>query len=270
MDIGPDSKSGMSATVAEHARESCRHCLARSGGFCSEFGTDDIAELASIKLPARGLAAGTEIYRQGDAPGGYYTVLNGWVALRMGMADGSRHILDFAMPGAFLGIVTDPGADYGHTAECVTDVRVCELPRARLHEFVGGRPNALDRLLHITACHEAGAQDHFVNLAGRDARDRLAHLIVELFFRVYRRLPTRRGDSLAIPLTQTQIGEAIGLTSVHVSRMFRALREDGMASYAKGVLTVLNPERLLHVAGTLGRAADYGRDGLIHAAPGNN
>jgi CRP/FNR family transcriptional regulator, anaerobic regulatory protein len=265
-----DVKCCKSVGAGESAVETCKRCPARARGFCSEFVADDLDELAEVRLPARSLAAGTDIYRQGDTAGGYYTVLDGWVALRTTMEDGTRHILDFAVQGAFLGIVFEPASELGHTAECLTEVRLCELPRARLHAFVADRTNALGRLLHITACHEARAYDHFVNLAGRNGRDRLAHLMVELFFRVHHRLPTHIGDSVAIPLTQAHIGEAIGLTAVHVSRMFAKLRKDGMASYGKGTLTVLNPERLLHAAGAVGHAGDYGRDGPFSSAPANH
>lgn len=266
----PPKHARTSETVAPGANlelEACLRCPARPRGFCAEFTADELAEIAAMKLPARTLPPRTEIYHQGEHPGGYYAVLAGWVALRIGLEDGSRHIFDFALPGAFLGIVSGPAMEFSHAADCITEVRICELPRAALHQFVDQRPRALERLLHITACHAARAQDHFTNLSGRDARDRLAHLLVELFFRARHRLPVHAGDSIAIPLTQVEIGEAIGLTSVHVSRMFSALREDRIIRFAQGTLTVLDPPRLLAAAGSFVDMGDYGRDGLLHDAP---
>ena len=248
----------------------CRACSGHASGFCAGFGAQDRAELAAMRLPDRAMPAGSDIYRQGEVAGAYTIVRSGWVALSVLLDDGRRHIYDFALPGTFLGLVAAPSPLLTHTARCITDVHICSLARPQFNAFLERRPQVLQRLLHTLIDNEKRIQDHFVNVTGRPARDRLANLMVELFVRVHRRLPKRSGDQVAIPLTQACIGEAIGLTPVHVSRTFSTLQDEGLARFTRGLFTILDPDRLLEASGSAGgshgRPSTFGSHVALGAA----
>ncbi|HVX79016.1 MAG TPA: helix-turn-helix domain-containing protein [Bradyrhizobium sp.] len=82
----------------------------------------------------------------------------------------------------------------------------------------------------------------------RSARERIAHLLLELYIRLRGRTPNK-GDVIRIPLTQGHIGQAVGLTGVHVSRTLRTLREQGIAQFVKQDLEILDPNALVRTAG---------------------
>jgi len=96
---------------------------------------------------------------------------------------------------------------------------------------------------------EARAHDHLTNLGLRSARERIAHLLLELYVRLYDRLPSTAGEVISLPLSQEQIGNALGLTFVHVSRMLRGLREERIVRLANHRLEIIGPRALIVAAG---------------------
>ncbi len=247
--------------------ESCAACPARRLGLCAQLAAEDIAALAEIKRHARVVSAGSVLYRQNEPCHDYVIVLAGWVALQKVLENGSRHILDFGVPGTFLGIEPAPGAPMGHSAQCLTDVTACLLPRGRFDHLVSRRITVCSRLAELAAAHEARAQDHLANLSGRDAYGRVAHLMAELFFRVQRKFPPLAGDVASLPLSLEHIAQATGLTAVHVSRILRALREERVLHFRKPRLEILDPDALLKAAGFEGHLASWCEGSLPPSDP---
>ena len=208
--------------------------------------------LSGIKGIRRMMAAGTDLYQQGETCPNYLVVVDGWVGTRMMLGDGSWHMPDFALPGALLGVQRVAGSAMTHSAICLTAVTVCPLPRHRLDDLVANTPQLALRLAHLAACREARLQDHFVNVSGRGARERVAHLLMELFHRIRHRPPVS-GDSVQLPLTLAHMGEALNLTEVHVSRMLGVLRVQEVARFFRHRLEILD-------AAAFTRAAGFGDD----------
>jgi CRP-like cAMP-binding protein len=193
--------------------------------------------------------AGTDIYYQGEPCDELYTLLDGWVYLYQILEDGRRQILDFALPGAFLGFQGSLGAPMTHSAQCLTDIAVCVFPLNNLLDLFRRHPELALLMALITARVWTLANEHLTNVGRRTARERVAHLLLELFFRVRLCDPSPHGDTIELPLTQEHIGDALGLTSVHVNRTLRRLREDGLLAVSGRTLRVLDPDQLAEVAG---------------------
>ncbi len=134
------------------------------------------------------------------------------------------------------------------SAEALTDVRVCVLPRTNFLRFFQDHPEIAVRLTWLAARCEARAQDHLVNIGRRPADARIAHLLLELYYRVQMGLPRIAGETMPFPLTQEHLGDALGLTSVHVNRMLRQLREQGIVAVRERQMEILNPEFLIETA----------------------
>ena len=230
-------------------RESCLACKVRGYTVCAPLATTAIDRVAMLKQPSRRLPAGAAIYAEQERCGAYFTVLEGWVALTAALEDGGRVVLDFALPGDFFGFQANPSVPRPQSAVAVTDVRLCPLPRAGLEALIGAEPVVAAHLSHLIAVHEARAHDHLISSAGRDARARVAHLLIELYFRQLHRLPRQRDETIDLPLTLALIGEAVGLTAVHVSRTLRRMREDGVLRLHRGRLVIADPDALIRASG---------------------
>ena len=238
--------------MAASAR-SCLACPVRARTICAPIAAAAIDLVARLKLPPRRIAAGATIYAEQADCAEYFTLLDGWAALTAGMEDGARLVLDFALPGDFIGFQANPAAPRPQSAIAVTDVRLCPLPRGAVETLLGAAPAVAAHLSHLIAVHEARAHDHLVNSNARSARERLAHLFIELYFRQRHVLPGLPGETIDLPLTLSLIGDAVGLTGVHISRTLRRLREEGIVQLRRRRLTVIDPDGLIAASGVEGR-----------------
>ena len=209
----------------------------------------ELETIADLEAGARVVPVGSDLYRQGDVCPTYFIVLNGWIALSVLLGDGSCQILDFALPGAVLGFQPGPDAPMYHSARCLSLVRVYAFPRRKLDTIIETNPRLAVLLCRQITADEGRAHDHLTNLGLRVARERISHLLLELYVRLRRRLPTEPGEIIQLPLSQVHIGQALGLTYVHVCRTLQGLREERIVSFANHRLEIIDPPALIAAAG---------------------
>jgi CRP/FNR family transcriptional regulator, anaerobic regulatory protein len=227
----------------------------------------ELGTITDLEAGARVIPIGSELYRQGDICSTYFIVLNGWIALSVLLDDGSCQILDFALPGAILGFQSAPNAPMYHSARCLSVVRVHAFPRRKLDVIIETNPRLAVLLCRQVTADEARAHDHLANIGLRDARQRIAHLLLELYVRVHGRLPVESGETIQLPLSQGQIGQALGLTYVHVCRTLQILREQKIVHLANHTLEIIDPVALMTAAGVEPDVLSHQRhDGLRSAA----
>jgi len=220
----------------------------RSQTVCSAFSTDGVSATQLFKTGDRILSAQEHLYQIGDTSFDIYNLLDGWVALYRVLASGQRQILDFALPGAFLGYQANLDEPMQHGAVCITDVAVCVFPRKSFPAFVERHPAVGHRLTEITARSVARAHDQLTNVGARRGTARLAHMLLDMYMRVRRSHSDDGGDALEMPLTQELIADALGLTTVYVNRILRHLRERGLVIFRNGRLRILDLEALSRIA----------------------
>jgi len=230
-------------------RSRCPHCPARHSGVCAPLGPDHVRLFEQSSTGLELHLRGAELLRQGERSPSFYVVTYGWAFTYVLLEDGQRQILDFALPGAFLGFQPDPFAPMTYSAGCLTDVRVCAAPRRRLCELLATDARFAMQMCMVESCQEARVADHLANVAQRDAEARLAHLVVELFHRLHDRLPGPAPEKLDLPLSHSDLGDALGLTREHVSRTLRKLREARICELSEGDLYIMHPAALVTLSG---------------------
>ena len=223
----------------------------------------ELGMITDLEAGARVISAGSDLYRQGDICSTYFIVLNGWIALSVLLDDGSCQILDFALPGAVLGFQSSPKAPMYHSARCLSIVRVYAFPRRKLDIIIETNPRLAVLLCRQVTADGARAHDHLANIGLRDARQRIAHLLLELYVRVRGCLPAEPTATIQLPLSQGQVGQALGLTYVHVCRTLQLLREQKIVHLANHTLEIIDPGALMTAAGiepdVLGHQQHVGR-----------
>jgi CRP-like cAMP-binding protein len=217
----------------------------------------ELEAITDLESGARVMAAGSDLYRQGDICSTYFIVLNGWIALSVLLDDGSCQILDFALPGAVLGFQSGPDAPMYHSARCLSVVRVYSFPRRKLDIIIETNPRLAVLLCRQITANEGRAHDHLTNLGLRGARERIAHLLLEIYVRLRRRLPAEPGETIQLPLSQGHIGQALGLTYVHVCRTLLILRDQKIVRFANHRLEIIDPSALIAAAGVEYDALDH-------------
>ena len=221
----------------------------RNEALCAPLSDGEIAVVENFKSGNRTIPAGADLYSQDEVCSDLYTLLDGWIYLYQILEDGRRQILDFALPGAFLGFQPNLDAPASHSAYCLTDIAVCVFPRENLFDLFRAHPELALRMAWITARDGALAREHLTNVGWRSARERVAHLLLELFYRVRRKAGDQQVNSIDLPLTQEHIADALGLTTVHVNRTLRGLRQADLLEIRGRTLTVRDPAMLAEIAG---------------------
>ncbi len=228
----------------------CQVCPARaSRGLCAGYGPEALHEIESYKSPVREFKAGQDIFSVGEPCDSIYNLAQGWVILYNLLEDGRRQILHFALPGAVLGFHPADGAMMTYSAQALTDAVVCPIPHKALLPLVSELPELGLRLASLVARDRSLAFDRLTSIGRHSARERVAHLVLELFIRYRAQWPGSQIEEMHLPLTQEDIGDATGLTFVHVNRVLRDLRKDGIVEFHYRRLRILDPDKLVDVAG---------------------
>lgn len=227
----------------------CESCQARSDWLCEGSAPETLRVIAGYKSGDREVKAGQDIFSLGAPCDAIYNLISGWVFRYNLLEDGRRQILDFALPGAVLGFHPDRVSMATFGAQALTDAVVCVMPHKALDSLSKKHPEIGMKLARLISRDQSLAFDHLTSLGRHSARERVAHLLLELFIRYRMQWPGNRIEEMHLPLTQEHIGDATGLTFIHVNRVLRDLRQDGIVEFHYRRLRILDPDKLIDVAG---------------------
>jgi CRP-like cAMP-binding protein len=208
---------------------------------------EDRDALNALYADPREMGARRNVIREGDRPDHVHLMVEGWAARYKLLPDGARQITAFLIPGDFCDLhVTILGA-MDHSISTLTRSKIAFIPRARM-EALTERPSLAKAFWWSTLVDEAILRSWIVNIGRRDAYEAIGHLMCELHVRM-KNIGLVDGDRFDLPLTQEEIGDALGLTSVHVNRVLQRLRSEDMISLRQGVLTIHDYRRLEEASG---------------------
>lgn len=191
--------------------------------------------------------AGQDLVHQGQSEQAAYILASGWVVSYKIQPDGSRQIVDFQIPGDFLGLRSVLLHTSDHGIEPIVDIEAAEVLVSDLLQAFAQTPRLATAILWAVSRDEAMVVEHLVGLGRRDADARMAHFLLELGVRLSLvGLGTREG--YGCPLTQYHLADALGLSAVHVNRVLRKLREDGLVTFRDGYVTFDDYQRLVALA----------------------
>ena len=220
--------------------------IRKLGAFVALSG-QELTVLEALHKRRRTFVAGRDLVHQGQSHQAAYVLASGWAFSYKILQDGQRQIVDFQIPGDFLGLRSVLLHISDHSIEPVTDIEVTEILAADLLDAFSMTPRLATAVLWAASRDEAMVVEHLVNVARRDSLKRMAHFLLELGARLSLvGLGSKAG--YACPLTQYLLADALGLSAVHVNRVLRKLREAGMATFRDGCVTFDNYERLTEFA----------------------
>ena len=209
---------------------------------------DDVASLERACGRQRNVPARHDLVREGDEPGPIFVILEGWACRYKLLPEGSRQITAFLMPGDCGDLHTSVLNHMEHSIATITPARVAMIARPRMEELISYRPAITRAFWWAQLVDEDTLRAWIVSMGRRDSVQRVAHLMCELYVRACNVGLTSDG-SFELPLTQSVLGDALGLTAVHVNRVLRKLRLAGIMELARGSLIISDVARLAIVAG---------------------
>jgi len=210
--------------------------------------SDNDAELVQ-QLPIEYKAfRGDPIVVTGQRPSVCSLIIDGFVLRSKQTADGRRQILSIHQPGDIPDLQSLYLHVMDHDVMPAGEAMLGLIPHDDLRELVRKAPTVAEVLWRDTLVDAAIFREWILNVGQRDAAGRLAHLFLELFYRA--RLIGRAKDmSFRLPLTQVDLADAAGVTSIHVNRMLQDLRSQGLVELRKGNVTICDEAKLRALAG---------------------
>jgi CRP-like cAMP-binding protein len=190
---------------------------------------DDIDRGAILALPyVKRMAQPSEYLVTQDKAITHCTVLVTGYAYRQKItSDGSRQILSIHIPGEALDLQQIFLDQADHNVQALTRAEIAIIPYPAIRALMMERP-AIARAVMVSNLIEASIfREWLLNVGRRDARSRIAHLLCEFAVRLHAQGLTPAGG-FNLPMTQEQLGDATGLTPVHVNRTLRALESEGL------------------------------------------
>jgi CRP-like cAMP-binding protein len=207
----------------------------------------DLSSLDRLHKRRRTFETGRDLVQQGESGQAAYVLSSGWACSYKLMADGQRQIVDFQIPGDFLGLRSVLLRVSDHSIVPINDIEVTEIRAADLLEAFAQTPRLAAAVLWAASRDEAMVVEHLVDLGRRNAAERMAHFLLELGARLALvGLGSKAG--YACPLTQYHLADALGLSAVHVNRILRQLREAGMVTFRDGFVAFEDHDRLADFA----------------------
>jgi CRP-like cAMP-binding protein len=156
--------------------------------------------------------------------------------------DGKRHILSFHIPGDIPDIQSLFIDVMDHSLATLVPTKIMAIPHERMCGIIDNYPR-IGHVLWRESLIDGAVFRQWIVVRDRPAYMRVAHLLCEQFARM-EAVGLTNGDSCALPLTQGQIGDALGLSDVHVNRTLQELREEKLLRLEKGTLTILDRDGL--------------------------
>ncbi|SFO06672.1 cAMP-binding domain of CRP or a regulatory subunit of cAMP-dependent protein kinases [Sphingomonas sp. OK281] len=199
---------------------------------------EDRAKIAALPFKVRTIEPSTYMLREGQHPTRCAFIVEGLAYRQKLTPNGEREIVSIIMPGEFVDLQNLFLEESDHDIQALTRLTLAEIPITALRELVATCP-AAGQTLWVDALVEASIhREWLLNIGRRNARTRLAHLLCEFSVR----FRTSAGDDMAyeLPMTQEQLGDALGLTPVHVNRVLKSLEAAGLIARKKRQVSVID------------------------------
>lgn len=215
----------------------------------ADFSDDEFAALESVSANPEHRARGGDLIRQGERPDAVQLLLDGWAFRYKVLKNGRRQILGYLLPGDICDVHITLLNEMDHSIGLLTDAEVVTIPAQQLQELMERHRRIELALWCSVLVDEAILREWLTNVGQRDSFGRVGHHLCELWHRMNSVGLVNENEQFDLPLTQEELGDSLGLTSVHVNRTLKRLREDGLIELTNRRLTVLDPMRLAEVTG---------------------
>lgn len=210
--------------------------------------------LDRLEEQERQVRRGAVIIREHDRSRELFIVRTGWLHSSVALGNGGRQIMRLHFAGDILGLPQLAFANSPETVTAVTDATLCPFSRERFAALLAQHPRLGALILGLAVAERVSLADRLASIGRTPARARVGALLCEIAART-RRAGTRSEDAFVLPLTQEEIGDATGLTAVHVNRMMRALVEDGLIERQNSHVRLLDEQRLITEVSYVDRTA---------------
>ena len=217
--------------------------LARKLSYGADLDGDDLRMIETMTAQTRRVPAGVDVISDGERPETVKVVMSGYAYRFKELASGTRGISALLVPGDVCDLHVALLGRMDHGIRALTACDVAYLSQATLERVASEHPRITRALWWATLVDEATLRAWLVNVGGRPADKAMAHFFSEMHVRLAAIGMVHTG-AYSLPLTQEQLGEALGLSTVHVNRTIQGLRAAELLDMRAGEVRIEDVERL--------------------------
>lgn len=204
---------------------------------------EDQCAVLDLPFSTRSVRRGNCIMREGDEPDHCSLLISGFAYRHKTVGDGGRQILAVHMPADIVDLQNALLRTSDHSVQALSDATIADIPRDAVRQLAFERPRVGQALWYETLVDGSLQREWTANLGRRSARARTSHLLCEIGLRLEQAGLGHR-QRYELPMTQEELADALGLTSVHVNRTLRALSRDGLTQRQRNSVSIADWDRL--------------------------
>lgn len=259
---GPGSGAPITASSLPTGQREvpCDRCPLRRQPLFQSATDTELALIQSLKRGEVERDAGQLLITEGETDGPLMTLLAGWAFRFKTLRDGRRQILNFLLPGDFIGLQQKMTDAASHGVESLTRVRLCLFRRDAVWKLHTDCPSLGFDVTWLAAQEESLVDNNLLSVGRHSARERVAALLLALYGRASLHDPQAATDGIAFPITQQHLADALGLSLVHTNKTLRKLVSAGLCEWSPTRQRLRLPDR-----DALARLADL--EPLVEPAP---
>ncbi len=215
------------------------HPLVRKLESITDLTSDEREALRALPMMVRTIGADQDILQDGDRPSQCCVLLEGFLCRYKLAGEDKRQILAFHIPGEIPDLQSLHLKTLDHSMAAVTASKVGFIRHEAVHRLMADHPRLAGVFWRETLIDGAIFREWMIGLGRRKAPGRMAHLFCEMYVR-WDSIGMARGGTVPLPITQTELGDTLGLSSVHTNRALQDLRGENLVRFERGKLTVLD------------------------------
>ena len=209
---------------------------------------DELRCLAEMQSATRTVKRGKQITHEGQTGHKAFVLQAGWACSYKDVPNGNRQIISFPIAGDCVGLRSVLLKTADHSVAALTDAVISPVEGTHIMKCFTEFPRLGAALLWAASRDEAMVVEHLVNIGRRSAIERTAHFFMELAERL-NLVGLATEAEFKCPLSQFVLADALGLSSIHINRVLRQLRERDLLTLLKGTVNIHDLSRLRKVAG---------------------
>jgi len=214
----------------------------------AELREEDRQRLRMLVSDPKEIGPRLDLIQEGDRPEDVHLVLEGFACRYKLLPDGGRQIMAYLVPGDLCDLHVAILGEMDHGIATLSACQIVHIPRKSVEELTEKHGRINRALWWASLVDEAILREWLVNMGRRPADKQLAHLLCELLVRL-QSVGRASKNSYEFPVTQAELADTLGITTVHVNRMLKQLRDDGQITLKGRHMTIDDVDGLKEFAG---------------------